>query len=258
MSLDPFKVFMDLQLGLPRNGPGSDASTARAYDLAPRPEGKDGVEVLVLGCGAGAEVMTLLDFPETRVTAVDMMKPFIQELEQRADAKGNVAGRLRTICEDFEHLSVPKGVFDLIWCEAAIYALGFGEALALWQPFLKPNGAIVVSEAVWLTQTPSLNAVAFWDRMYPEMKTIEETTASAQHAGFAVENVFTLTKEEWWREYYTPLRIRIQKRLADLLGQGIEALAVIRDLEEEMELHETCGDEYGYAFFILTPSKGEA
>lgn len=255
MSLDPFKVFMDLQLGLPRNGPGSDASTARAYELAPRPEGKEGVEVLVLGCGAGAEVLTLLDFPETRLTAIDMIKPFIKELEQRADAKGNVSGRLRTICEDFEHLSVPKGIFDLIWCEASIYSIGFAQALALWKPYLKPTGAIVVSEAIWLTQTPSREAAEFWDRMYPEMKTLEGTKERAQQVGFTVEKSFTLSKQEWWTDYYTPLRIRMRKRLADLLGQGIEALAVIRDFEEEIELYETHGNEYGYAFFILSQAK---
>ena len=59
MNADPrlFEVFLDVQRGLPRQGPGCDESTLRAISLCSgRPEGAD---LLDVGCGPGMQTVAL-------------------------------------------------------------------------------------------------------------------------------------------------------------------------------------------------------
>ncbi|MBO6905777.1 MAG: class I SAM-dependent methyltransferase, partial [Parvibaculum sp.] len=80
---DPFKVFLELQLGLPRNGPGSRAATEAAFAMLPALPEKP--EIADLGCGQGASTFELLRLTKGRVTAVDLFKPFLEKLGERAE-----------------------------------------------------------------------------------------------------------------------------------------------------------------------------
>ena len=246
--LDPFKIFMEIQLGLPRNGPGSREATRAAFKLLPPLPSEP--EILDLGAGQGAATLELLRLTDGRVTAVDIMKPFLDRLEANAEGEGVPETRLRTLCADFEDLHLPQGVFDLIWSEGAIYNLGFEEGLALWRPFLAPGRYAVVSDCIWKTDEPSLEIRHFWDEAYPSMGTLAENAARAQRAGFEVLGTHWLTEDDWWTEYYGPMKDRIRALLPDYAGAP-EALAVFKEEEEEMELFERFQDQYGYCFFVL-------
>ena len=113
METDPFRVFMEMHLQLPRNAPGSDRTTASIFRMLKTLPGEP--EILVMGCGQGNEVLTLLRESKGRVTAVDIMKPFIAKLEEKAEAAQVSGDRLLTVCSDFEALDLPHGYFDLIW-----------------------------------------------------------------------------------------------------------------------------------------------
>ncbi len=251
METDPFRVFLDMQLKLPRNGPGSDRTTASVYrtleGLPAEPE------ILVMGCGQGNEVLTLLREARARVTAVDIMKPFITRLEEKAEAAGVSGDRLRTVCSAFEALDLPSGAFDLIWSEGAIYTAGFEAGLKGWSTYLKPRGLLIASEASWLTGELGSAARGFWGNGYPDMGTVDENKVRAERAGFSLVNTLILPQEDWWTDYYQPLIPLIEKAREDFAGDtGVEAM--LNEQEDEIRLFEAHGDEYGYVFYVLKKS----
>lgn len=246
--LDPFKIFMEIQLGLPRNGPGSLAATRKAFSLL---KGlPDAPEMIEMGAGQGAASLELLRLTKGRLTAVDLMKPFLDRLEEHAEGEGMTGERLRTLCADFEDLHLPKGAFDLLWSEGAVYHLGFEEGLARWRPLLAQGGYAAVSDCAWKVEDPSLEPRAFWDNAYPSMGTAAQNKARAERAGFEVLDIFWLEESDWRTEYYTPMKARIRALLPEYQGSDT-ALAVFKEAEEEMELFERFQDQYGYCFFIL-------
>lgn len=248
MDADPFRVFLDIQLQLPRNAPGSDRSTAHVLGLVgglpPEPE------ILAMGCGQGAEVLTLLRETKGRVTAVDMLKPFLARLEEKAEAAGITGERLLTVCSEFAALDLPEGYFDLLWSEGAIYTLGFEDGLKDWGRYLKPGGLLVASEASWLTDTPDEEPKRFWEQAYPSMGTVAENVERAARAGFDCLATWTLPAEDWWTDYYQPLVPEIEKaRIAFAGDPGVEAM--LAEEETEICLFERFGDQYGYVFYVL-------
>jgi len=251
MEADPFRVFLEMQVKLTRNAPGSDAMTRAMFEsLKGLPEEP---EILAMGCGQGSEVMELLRRSKGRATAVDMLQPFLAKLEVKAEAAGISGERLRTVCSDFEALDLPEGIFDLLWSEGAIYTLGFEEGLSAWGKYLKPSGLAVVSDATWLTDTPSVEARLFWEKGYPTMGTLAENTERAKHAGFELLGTRVLPEEDWWTEYYQPLIPLIaEAREAHAGDAGVTAM--LDEEETEIRLYERHASDYGYVFYVLRKS----
>ncbi|NEB66766.1 class I SAM-dependent methyltransferase, partial [Streptomyces fulvissimus] len=67
---------------LPRQGPGSDATTRRLLEMAgPLPEHP---RVLDAGCGPGRSALLLAEEAGAHVTAVDLHQPFLDGLAAEA------------------------------------------------------------------------------------------------------------------------------------------------------------------------------
>ncbi len=81
-----FKVFLDIQSGLPRQGPGNDDSTLRALSICSRLPDKP--VVLDIGCGPGMQTLALARALDTSIVAVDIHEEYLEELKIRADAAG--------------------------------------------------------------------------------------------------------------------------------------------------------------------------
>ncbi|MDO8838720.1 MAG: methyltransferase domain-containing protein [Parvibaculum sp.] len=244
--LDPFKVFLDVQLALPRNGPGSAASTARA--LAMLPGLPEAPRILDIGCGQGASTFDLLQLTKGHVTAVDLYEPFLENMSARAERERWSEDRLTMKRGDMAALPFHDGEFDLVWSEGAIYLLGFARGLKLWRRFVKPGGYMAVTECTWLTDEPSAETKAFWGAAYPGMGTAAENCAAAERAGYEVVGTFTLPPEDWWREYYTPMRARIATMRATY---GAAAKEVLDEVEAEIGLFERNPGQYSYVFYVL-------
>ncbi|MEP2830028.1 class I SAM-dependent methyltransferase [Parvibaculum sp.] len=249
--LDPFKIFLDLQLALPRNGPGSAVATEIAFSmLPPLPESP---EIADLGCGQGASAFELLRLTakkkmRARVTAVDLFEPFLDKLNARAEKEGVSEAQLVVTRGDMEALSFKDGSFDLIWAEGSIYLLGFERGLETWRRFLKPGGSIAVSECTWLTATPSQAAQDFWEAAYPSMGTISSNAHAAARAGYELLGTHVLPPEDWWAEYYTPMRQRIAEMRAEY---GEAAEEVLANEEAEIALFESNPGQYSYVFYVM-------
>ena len=244
MDLD---AFFFLHAGLPRQGPGSDASTLQAIDaLPPLPAPP---RVLDLGCGPGKQTLVLARTFETPIVAIDNHQPFLDELRATAKAAG-LAELVQPRCMSMDALDYPEESVDLIWCEGAAYIIGVENALRTWRPLLKPGGALAFTELAWLTEQPPAEASEFLMAGYPAMTDVAGNVERAEAAGYKVLKSFLLPPDDWWNEYYNPLR----ERMAALRPRAAEwpELATVFELEQqETDLFERYHESYGYVFYVL-------
>jgi serine/threonine-protein kinase HipA len=247
VEIDPFKLFLELQLALPRNAPGSARATAEAFALLPPLPPKP--QIADLGCGQAPEAFDLLKLCDGRITAVDLFEPFLDKASARAERESIPDERLTFERADMNDLPFDDGDFDLIWSEGAIYLLGFEEGLRLWRRFLKPGGFAVASELTWLTEKPSPAAAQFWRKNYPTMGDIETNKAAAIRAGFSVVATAVLPAEDWWTDYYRPMRTEL-----GALRRRYGHLPALDEMGEEIEVFEQSPGDYSYVFYVLARS----
>jgi SAM-dependent methyltransferase len=241
-------IFFDVQRGLPRQGPGSEASTLRALALCP--DVPSAPAILDVGCGPGMQTVALARATGGTVTAADTSREYLAELVARAEAHG-VADRIVPLAADMNALPVLPSSFDLVWSEGGAYIMGFANALAAWRPLLKPRGALAVSELVWLRPDPPAEAAGFFAEGYPAMTDIASVDGMLRAAGYAPVSHFVLPDSDWWDHYYTPLAAKLPA-LAEKYRDDAEAAAVVRSAAAEIEMRRRFGDSYGYAFFVAT------
>jgi serine/threonine-protein kinase HipA len=234
--------------GLPRQGPGSAACTREA--LRRLPALPQTPRVLELGCGSGSSTLVLAEALRTKIIAVDIHRPFLDQLRATARERG-LEDLIETRCADMAAPGVPAGSVDLLWSEGAIYFLGFEEGLRLWRPLLAPGGCLAVTECSWLSADPPAEAAAFFAEGYPGMAGIAQNIERARAAGFEVQGHFALPPEAWWDEYYTPLEARMNLLAAD---PDPELAAVIAETRREIDLFRRHGDAYGYVFYLMRPA----
>ncbi|ROS42763.1 class I SAM-dependent methyltransferase [Amycolatopsis thermoflava] len=231
------EAFFALFHGLPRQGPGSDATTLRLLDLArPLPERP---RVLDLGCGPGRSAL-LLAKAGARVTGLDTHQPFLDDLAKAAEGLD-----VDTVNASMADPPFPDGEFDLLWAESSVFVLGFDTALRTWKRLLKPGGALVLTECEWSTGTPSAAARQFWDEQYP-LRTTEENSAAAVAAGYRVEAVFPQPDSDWFDEFYDHLAARADAAAGD--PAMAEAVAAAR---REIAMRREHGSEYQYTGYVL-------
>lgn len=242
------EAFFSLHHGLPRQCPGSDATTRRLLELTGPLPGRP--RVLDLGCGPGRAALLLAAEAGAEVTAVDLHQPFLDELREAAGARG-LGDRIRTVRADMAELSgpdFPDGSFDLVWAEGSAYIIGFDTALRDWKRLLAPGGSLVVSECVWTTDDPTAEARAFWEQE-TSMRPVAGNAAAAVAAGYHVLGA-RVQPDSDWDEYYVPLAERVES--AEVSAPGMAwALAATR---EELAMRRDHGTEYGYAGYVLRPA----
>ncbi|WP_405922075.1 GNAT family N-acetyltransferase [Streptomyces sp. NBC_00122] len=251
------EAFFTLHRGLPRQAPGSDASTRHLLSLCgPLPERP---RVLDLGCGPGRSALLLAaeagrpGSGGAEVTAVDLYEPFLEELRTAAEARG-LADRVRTVTADMGALpreDFEDGSFDLVWAEGSAYLIGFATALARWRRLLAPGGTIVLTECEWTVEEPSAGARAFWDEECP-LRTTAGTVAAAQASGYQVLGVHHLPDSDW-AEYYGPLAERVRARSHDGSAPNPAMEAALAATREELDVRARHGHEYGYTGYVLRP-----
>jgi ubiquinone/menaquinone biosynthesis C-methylase UbiE len=240
-------LLVELHDGLDRLGPGTEEATLRALrlcaELPPQPE------ILDVGCGTGAQTVTLAKHTDGVITATDLMPNLLETLNARASALG-LQDRVTTQAADMSALPFGEAAFDLIWSEGAVYLMGFDAGLAAWRPLLKPGGYLVVSEASWFRADPPDELAAFWAEGYPAMRSVEANAAAAAEAGWEVVGTFPLEDAGWTEGYYAPLR----ERLSEFRGRhegDADAQEVAAMTEREMQLFADYAGWYGYAFYVL-------
>jgi SAM-dependent methyltransferase len=239
-------LFWEIHSGLPREGPGDDASTCRALamvdDLPARPR------ILDVACGPGMQTLALARASSGTIIALDTHRPFLAEVVRRA-AAARVAAHIAVVNASMRAMPFADGGFDLIWCEGAIYFMGFGEGLRAWRRLLSPAGTIAVTEPCWLA--PDIPDVVrkHWAE-YPSMTTIAACRRIIRDCGYAERGHFVLPDASWWDDYYTPKSRRLAMLREKYAGDA-DALAMFAQAERELDVHRAYSHLYGYVFFVM-------
>jgi SAM-dependent methyltransferase len=240
----PDKIFWLAHQDLPRQAPGSAATTRLLLQLAgplpPRPR------VVDIGCGTGPASLVLAADTGGTVMAIDTHRPFLRRLAEAAAAAG-LDARIQPTAASMRELPLPDGSADLVWAEGSAYVMGFDAALAGWRRLLTPNGVLVLTEAGWTTAAPAPGARAFWSDGYPGMRTTADNIRAADAAGWTVVSSYLLPDTDW-SGYYRPLAARVD----ELRARGIDS-AVLDEVCREIEIRRRYGADYGYTGYVLRP-----
>jgi len=243
----PPPQFFELHSGLPREGPGDDSITQRAVELLPELP-LDAV-VVDAGCGPGGQTLVLARELGVKVTAIDIWEPFVEVLKGRAKRAG-LDHLIEARQGDMSALPFDPGTLDLIWCEGAIYQVGFREGLELWRRPLAEGGIVAASEAVWTADDPPAEVREMWEREYPAITDAMGCIARAAQAGYETLHHFTLPPESWWTEYYGPLEERVEELRPRASDDPVLA-QVLLEAELELDMHRRFGHSYSYEFLIM-------
>ena len=161
------QLLMDFHRHATRQGPGGEAETRRAMELAGLDRSRP-LKIADIGCGTGASTILLASELDAEITAVDFMPEFLDELVSRARGYG-VMDRITTLNGSMDGLPFVAEEFDVIWSEGAIYNMGFEAGVSAWSHFLKPGGKLIVSEITWLSNNRPPDLQTYWDASYPEI-----------------------------------------------------------------------------------------
>ena len=240
-------LFFELFSGLPRQGPGTAASTRRALGLVPDvgPE----TRVLDVGCGTGAQTLVLAGSSPARIVAVDNHSPFVDELNREARERG-LADRLEARVADMRELDFADGAFDLIWCEGAIYNVGVEAGLRDWRRLLRPGGHVAFTDACWRKPDPPAECAAFWNQEYPAIRETSALLNAVEACGYETVGHFPLPAAAWWDDYYRPLQDNVtafRRRYRD----APDALELADQCQNEIDIWHACSEFYGYEFVVL-------
>lgn len=242
-----WEIFFEVYESLPRQGPGNRACAARALalcrDLPQSPA------ILDLGCGVGGQTLQLAELVASgSIVAIDSHAPSIERL-QAAIAERGLVQRVSTIVGDMACPQQPRGSFDLIWSEGALYNIGLRNALRVCHDLLRPGGCLAFTDAVWRKEDPPPAVKASFDLDYPTMGWLDDDVAAIKGCGFDLVGHFTLPDEAWWDDFYTPMETRIAELRGKYSGD-VEASAILDQLAEEPRMHRRHSDFYAYEYFV--------
>lgn len=239
-------IFFEIHKNLPRESPGNNEATRKAYSFLKNSPPKP--HILDIGCGPGMQTIELAKLSEGKIFALDNHPPFLKDLMRRAKMEG-MLNRIEIINCSMFNMNFEENSFDIIWSEGAIYIYGFKQGLKDWRFFLKDNGYFVVSEISWIKENPPQELKEFWNKAYPNMKTIKENLQVTRNLGYRMNEHFILLDSGWW-EYYGPLENRIFL-LKEKYEGNEEAMQTLEEELEEIKIYRKYSEWYGNVYYIM-------
>jgi len=245
--MDDYKLLIDLHKEGHRQGPGGDAETELALNLA-MIDRAEPLKIADIGCGTGASTILLARLLNARITAVDFLQDFLDVLEQRAESTG-VAERISPLARSMEDLPFADEELDVIWSEGAIYNIGFEKGVADWRRYLKAKGLLVASEITWLTDSRPTELQNHWDNEYPEIDVASAKIRVLEKHGYSLIGYFVLPEQCWMDQYYRPMQARFEDFL-NRNGNSEEARAIVAAEQREIDLYERYKAHISYGVYI--------
>ncbi|MBK6935543.1 MAG: methyltransferase domain-containing protein [Chitinophagaceae bacterium] len=241
-----FTIICEYFSVMERQGPGSPEVTIRALSFIENLTSES--RIADIGCGTGGQTMVLAQHTPAQITGIDLFPVFIDLFNSNA-CKLNVQERVKGIVGSMDNLPYAKEELDLIWCEGAIYNIGFEKGLQEWRRFLKTGGYIAVSEACWFTEERPEEIDLFWKNAYPGIDTIPNKMKQMQNAGYMPVAVFTLPENCWTEHFYTP-QVRAQELFLEKHAGNKAAEDLVAEMRYEEAVYKKYKAYYGYVFYI--------
>ena len=241
------EIFYKIFDNLPRQGPGNVKATQKAFastNLGPKE-----IQILDIGCGTGAQTITLAKEINGKIIATDNYQPYLELLTSKSK-KEKVSDKI--ICKnmDMGKLDFKQDQFDLIWAEGSIYIISFRKGLHAVKPTLKSKGYAVFSDMNWFKENPPTELKQFFDNECPDMVSVEENIILIKECGYEIIDTFQLEESGFWDSYYTPLENRLVL-MRNKYRDNEEAKAIIEDVQFEIDLYRKYSQYYGYTFYIM-------
>ncbi len=244
-------IFYEVHSNLPREGPGDKQSTRKAFRMLKNLPANP--RILDVGCGPGMQTVEVAKLSGGHIIALDSHQPFLDQLTINSEEAG-VSYRIKPVKGDMFTLQYLTKSFDLIWCEGAIFIIGFEKGLTEWKPLLANKGYLVLSELTWLRTDRPHELDVYMKQMYEglgeSVKTIEENTETAKKAGYQVINTFILPKKGWLDNYYRHIEAKLPRLKAKHKNEP-ENLQYLAAEEKEIKMFRKYNNYYGYVFYVL-------
>ena len=245
--MDEMELMMRLHRDNKRQGPGSREATEMAVALADINRDKS-YRIADIGCGTGAQTITLAEMLNGDIVAVDLFDEFLDKLKENFS---NVPHRasVTTLSASMDKLPFKEEEFDIIWSEGAVYNIGFKNGVDYWRSFLKKGGVLAVSEISWITGRRPAELEDFWKGEYSEIDTVSGKIKILEDVGYKVLGHFVLPDGCWIENYYNPL-MESHKMFLEEFGDSDIARRIVENDIKEFDLYKRYKDYYSYGFYI--------
>ena len=245
--MEDYQLLIDLHKRAKRQGPGGDAETSKAIDLAMLDPSAP-LKIADIGCGTGSSAMLLARALNAQITAVDFLPDFVEVLKANAESEG-LSKKIDPLVCSMDNLQFDNEEYNVIWSEGAIYNMGFENGINDWKRFLKPGGLLVVSEITWTTNDRPFEIQKYWEAEYPEISTASSKISILENSGYSPIAYFVLPERCWLDNYYRPL----QNSFAEFLARNVNnenAQAIVEAEKKEIALYEKFKKHYSYGVYI--------
>jgi ubiquinone/menaquinone biosynthesis C-methylase UbiE len=245
--MDDYQLLVDLHKRAKRQGPGGDAETRKAIDLAML-DPSTPLTVADIGCGTGASTIQLARSLNAKITAIDFLPDFIEVLKGNTENEG-LSKKINPLVCSMENLQFNDEEYDVIWSEGAIYNIGFEKGINDWRRFLQPGGLLVVSEITWTTSDRPFEIQKYWEAEYPEIDTASSKINILERSGYSPVAYFVLPERCWLENYYRPM----QNSFAEFLARhsySEKAQTIVEAENKEIALYEKYREYYSYGVYV--------
>lgn len=241
------ELLIDFHKDAERQGPGSNEDTLKALSFIDL-ERRNRLKIADIGCGSGAQTISLAQNLNADITAVDLYPEFLEKLNDNSKKLG-LQDKISTLEKSMDDLPFDKEEFDIIWSEGAIYIIGFKDGIKKWKNYLKKGGYIALSEITWTTNSRPTEIEEHWNNEYPQVDTASNKMRILEVNGFSPVGYFYLPESSWINSYYKPIEDRIDKFLKKYNNSEL-AKGIAEAEQNEISKYRTYKDFISYGFYI--------
>ena len=102
----------------------------------------------------------------------------------------------------------------------------------------------------WIKKNPPQEIREYWERVYPQIATIETNLRIIEQCGYRSIGTFPLPEDAWWELYYTPLENRL-KDLRIKFKDNPKAMEMIEESQLEINMFRKYNAWYGSVFYVM-------
>ncbi|MFW9986782.1 MAG: SAM-dependent methyltransferase [Candidatus Odinarchaeota archaeon] len=185
-------------------------------------------QILDIGCGSGVPTLELAQLSGGDVTGIDIDTNALQRLEEKIQA-ADLSDRVHVVKGSLKAMDFPAASFDILWAEGSIFVIGFKQGLKAWKRFLKPEGYLVIHDAVG---------------------NLDQKKQQITACGYKLEEYFLLGQEVWWDEYYEPLN-QVVQQIRHQNTTDPQLLTALEQAETEIQGYSKHPERYQSVYFIM-------